>query len=109
MFMYSKRKGTVAEKMDNQVEIGVKKARLSRLIDFEREISSKISESFVGKTVRVLVEEESLKRKGMLIGSLDQGKAINFEGSPDLIGSFVDVKVTKAKLTTLFGELVCEE
>ena len=106
MFMYSKRKGTVAEKMDGHIDISVKKERLSRLIELEREISSGISETFVGKTLRVLVEEASPKKQGFLVGSIDQGKAINFEGNPDLIGQFVDVKVTKAKLTSVFGEIV---
>jgi len=106
MFIYSKRKGTVAEKMEGHIDIKIKKERLSRLIDLEREISSNISETFVGKTVKVLVEEKSPKKEGCLIGSLDQGKAITFEGDEKLIGSFVMVKVTKAKLTSLFGELI---
>jgi len=106
MFIYSKRKGTVAEKMENQVDIKVKKERLTRLIELERNIGSEISESFVGKTVRVLVEEKSPKKEGYLIGSIDQGKAINFKGDESLIGKFLNVKVTGAKLTSLTGEIV---
>ena len=106
MFIYSKRKGTVAEKMENQVDNKVKKERLSRLINLEREIASKISESFVGKIVRVLVEEKSPKKAGYLIGSLDQGKAITFKACENMIGKFVLVKVTDSKLTTLSGEIV---
>ena len=106
MFIYSKRKGTVAEKMENQVDIKVKKERLSRLIELEREIGSEISETFVGKTVRVLVEEKSPKKEGYLVGSIDQGKAITIKGDESLIGSFQNVKVTSAKLTTLTGEIV---
>ena len=105
MFIFSKRKGTVAEKMDNQIDIKVKKERLSRLIELQREIGSKVSESFVGSTQKVLVEEESPKLKGFLVGSLDQGKAISFKGDKKLIGKFVFVKVTKAKLTSLIGEI----
>lgn len=106
MFIYSKRKGTVAEKMDNQIDIKIKKERLSRLINLQREIGSLVSETFVGSIVKVLVEEESTKNKGFLIGSLDQGKAITFKGSKELIGKFVNVKVIKAKLTSLIGEIV---
>ena len=106
MFIFSKRKGTVAEKMDNQIDIKVKKERLSRLIELQREIGSKVSESFVGSTQKVLVEEESPKLKGFLVGSLDQGKAISFKGDKKLIGKFIFVKVTKAKLTSLIGEIV---
>ena len=106
MFIYSKRKGTVAEKMENQVDIKVKKERLSRLIELERQIGSEISETFVGKIVRVLVEEKSPKKKGYLVGSIDQGKAISFVGDESLIGTFQNVKVVSAKLTTLAGEIV---
>ena len=106
MFIYSKRKGTVAEKMENQVDIKVKKERLSRLIELERKIGSEISETFVGKTVRVLVEEKSPKKSGYLVGSIDQGKAISFKGDESLIGTFQNVLVTNAKLTTLTGEIV---
>ena len=106
MFIYSKRKGTVAEKMDNQVDIKVKKERLSRLIDLERNIGSEISETFIGKTVRVLIEEKSPKKEGYLVGSIDQGKAITIKGDPSLIGTFKNVKVVSAKLTTLTGEII---
>ena len=108
MFIYSKRKGTVAEKMDNQVDIKIKKERLARLIELEREIGSKISETFVGKTVRVLVEAKHPKKQGYLVGSLDQGKAISFKACENLIGKFVNLKVVNAKLTTLTGELLEE-
>lgn len=109
MFIYSKRKGTVAEKMENQVDIKIKKERLARLIELEREIASNISQTFVGKIVNVLVEEVSPKKDGYLVGSLDQGKAITFAGDPSLIGQFVELKVTKAKLTSLFGEIIGKE
>ena len=109
MFIYSKRKGTVAEKMENQVDIKIKKERLARLIELEREIASNISQTFVGKIVNVLVEEVSPKKEGYLVGSLDQGKAITFAGDPSLIGQFVELKVTKAKLTSLFGEIIGKE
>lgn len=106
MFIYSKRKGTVAEKMENQVDTKVKKERLSRLIELERQIGSEISETFIGKTLRVLVEGKSPKKEGYLIGSIDQGKAISFKADESLIGQFVWVKVVSAKLTTLTGEIV---
>lgn len=104
-FMYSRRKGTVADKMPDQIDLKTKKQRISVLIDLEREIGSKISEKYVGTVQKVLVEDFSLKNKKVLIGSLNSGKAISFYGEENLIGKFVTVKVVSSKLTTLFGEL----
>ena len=105
-FIYSKRKGTVAEKMDNQVDIKVKKERLSRLIECEREIATEISNNYLGKTLEVLVEGVHPKKKGYLMGSTDFGKTISFPGDEKLLGSFVDVLVDKANHTTLSGKIV---
>ena len=55
-FIYSKRKGTVAETMDGHLPVNVKKERLQRLINRQREIASEISSSYIGKEVRVLIE-----------------------------------------------------
>lgn len=102
-FIYSKRKGTVAEKMDNQVDIKVKKQRLSALIELERQIATEISAEYIGKTVEVLVEGVHPKKQGYLMGSTDFGKTISFAGDKNLLGSFATVKVTKANHTTLTG------
>ena len=105
-FIYSKRKGTVAEKMPNQVDIKTKKQRLSKLIEIEREIATEISQKYLGKTVEVLVEGIHPKKKGYLMGSTDFGKTISFEGDEKLLGSFVSVLVDKANHTTLSGKIV---
>ena len=105
-FIYSKRKGTVAEKMDNQVDIKTKKQRLARLIDLEREIASKISDSYLNKVVEVLVEGVHPKKQGYVMGTTDFGKTISFAGDKTLLGSFVNIKVIKANHTTLTGELI---
>ena len=104
-FIYSKRKGTPAEKMPNQVDTLVKKQRLSRLIETEREVASKISKKYIGKSLEVLVEGIHPKKKGYLIGSTDFGKTISFEGTEDLLGDFVKVKVEKSNNTTLTGRI----
>lgn len=108
MFIYSKRKGTVAEKMDGQVDLKVKKERLSRLINKQQEIGEKISMTFVGKTLRVLVDSVSPKQEGYVVGSTNFNKAVTIKGGAELIGKFVNVKITKAKLTSLYGEVVKE-
>lgn len=108
MFIYSKRKGTVAEKMDGQVDIKVKKERLRRLIELQQGIGEKISETFVGKDLVVLIDSISPKYAGSVVGSTNFNKAVTVKGDASLIGKFVKVRITKAKLTSLFGEVIKE-
>lgn len=102
-FLYSKRKGTVAEKMANQVELKTKKERLSELLAIKNEIASNQAKEMLGKTYRVLVE--SVAGDGVLCGSLDSGKTITFKGSEDLVGEFVLVKVVSARKSVIYGEI----
>ena len=104
-FIYSRRKGTVADTMENQIDIKTKKQRLSKLIEIEREIASQISQKYLNKTVEVLVEGIHPQKKGYLMGSTDFGKTISFMGEPALLGSFVKVVVEKANHTTLTGKI----
>jgi len=102
-FIYSKRKGTVAEKMPNQIDIKTKHQRLSTLIEEQRKIAALISQHYIGKELEVLVEGIHPKKKGYLLGSTDFGKTISFAGDANLLGSFVLVKVEKANNTSLTG------
>ena len=108
MFIYSKRKGTVAEKMDGQIDLKIKKERLSRLIAQQQAIGEKISQTFVGQTLEVLIDSVSPKTPGFVVGSTFFNKAVTIKGDESLIGKFVKVKITSAKLTSLFGEVVEE-
>ena len=108
-FIYSKRKGTVAEKLDGQVPVAIKKQRLTRLIEKEREIASTLSAEQIGKEVEVLVEDVV---KNSLVGSTDQNKNIYLDipagcaNPKGFIGKFVKAKVVRCKLTVLYGEIV---
>lgn len=107
-FLYSKRRGTAAEKMEGHLPLEVKKARLARLIELEREIASEISASYVGKKVRVLIEGTN---KMFLVGSTEQNKNINIslpkgKLAEDYIGQFVTAEVTNSKLTVLYGKII---
>ena len=109
-FLYSKRKGTAAETMEGHLPLAVKKERLARLIELEREIASGISASYVGKQVRVLIEGTN---KMFLVGSTEQNKNINIslpkdKVAEDYIGKFVTATVTNSKLTVLYGKIVEE-
>lgn len=107
-FIYSKRKGTVAEKLDGQVDLKTKKERLRKLIEIQNQIGSKRAENYIGKTVKVLVTDVHPKKKGYMLGNTFTNKNINFIGSKDLIGKFVNVKVESSKLTVLTGTIVGE-
>lgn len=107
-FIYSKRRGTVAEKLDGQVDLATKKERLRRLIDSQSKKATEIAEKYIGKTVDVLVTDIHPKKKGFLLGSTFTNKNINFAGDSSLIGQFVKVKVLSSKLTVLTGEIVKE-
>ena len=105
-YIYSKRKGTVAEKLDGQVPLSVKKERIARLIKLEQELATEISSKYVGKIEEVLIEDVHPKKQGIVIGSLDCGKTVNIKGDASLVGTFQNVKITSAKLTVLYGEIV---
>ena len=105
MFMYSIRKGTKAADMPDQIEDAVKSDRLQRLISVQNEISKKISSTYDGKIVKVLVEGSSKKNKDMLSGRTSTNKIVLFKGNMDLAGKFVEVRITESKTWTLYGEI----
>lgn len=106
-FLYSKRKGTVAEKMKDQIDTKTKKERLSKLLAVKNEIVNRMCQNMLGKTYSVLVE--SYNENGVLYGSLDSGKTITFKGSKNCVGEFVDVKVVQVRKSVLYGEIVDDE
>lgn len=104
-FIYSKRKGTIAEKME-QIPYKIKQERIERLIKLQNQITADLSNEYVGKTYEVLIDGKNDKRQGVLIGRTDCGKLVNMKGNDDLIGSFVNVYIRSAKLSALEGDIV---
>lgn len=104
-FIYSKRKGTPAEKMENQIDIKTKKERLSRLLTLKNDIINAKTAKMLNQTYEVLVESVD-EQKGLLYGSLDSGKTISFKGTKNCLGEFVMVKVIQVKKSVIYGELV---
>ncbi len=103
MFVYSPRKGTAATKME-QVPAEIKKERIVQLVDLQNSITREISKGYLGKVEEILVEDKNTKFKNVFCGRTDSGRLVNFLGDDSLIGQFVDVKITKAKSATLWGE-----
>lgn len=105
-FIYSKRTGTPAAQMDNQVDEALTKERFNRILDLVNQKSTENSKAHVGGTYEVLVEEVNTKNTDMLSGRLDDYALVHFEGDASLVGSLVQVKITSAMSFYLKGELV---
>ncbi|ADL07948.1 tRNA (N6-isopentenyl adenosine(37)-C2)-methylthiotransferase MiaB [Thermosediminibacter oceani] len=106
MFVYSKRKGTPAAEMENQVDEDVKKERLDRLMRLQDSISAKKNKALKGQVVEVLVEGPSRNNPEKLTGRTRTNKVVNFEGPADLIGKLVEVRITEPHTWSLIGEVL---
>lgn len=104
-FKYSRRSGTAAAKMEDQIPEDVKKERLARLNALQTKITEELDRQAVGRVEEVLVESQSKRKATEVSGRAEGGRMVNFEGEPSLIGQLVRVHITKAKSNTLYGEL----
>ncbi len=105
-FIYSVRKGTPAEKFPDQVPEEVKHERFGRLVEVVDHVSAEKNAAMEGRVCKVLVEGESKNGTGCLRGRTDGFKLVDFEGDRDLIGSIVDVGITRGRTFSLTGRLV---
>ena len=104
-FKYSPRPNTKAlELKDLEIEDSIGSARLDELIELHKRYLEKSMPDMIGKTVNVLVE--SLKPNGEVSGYTDNYFLVFTKGSDELLGKFVDVKITSATRTSLKGEIV---
>ena len=105
-FIYSPRKGTPAASMENQIPEEIKHERYQRFCDKQNDISKEINDSFVGKSVRVLVDGKSKSNEKMYTSRTQGNKIVHFECDKDYTGSFINVKITRADTFNLFGEII---
>ena len=104
-FIYSKRKGTPAAEMENQIPEDVKHERFNRVLSKVNEIVGEINQSYIGKTVEVLVEGKSKTDESKFTGRTRQNKLVNFDAkSEDLIGKLINVEITSATGFSLIGK-----
>jgi tRNA-2-methylthio-N6-dimethylallyladenosine synthase len=103
-FIYSKRKGTPAYDMDDQISDEVKHDRFNRLVEAVNACSRKRNLSYLGRTVEVLVEGFSKNNENTVTGRTRSGKLVNLSGGAELIGELVNVKIIKANSFSLVGE-----
>jgi tRNA-2-methylthio-N6-dimethylallyladenosine synthase len=104
-FIYSKRKGTVAEKIPDNVTLNIKKQWFKELVELQNLISLEQNKKMVGLKFEVLVEGFSSKKEEQLKGRLENNTVVNFDGDKELIGKFVPLKIKDAKSFYLSGEL----
>ena len=104
-FIYSKRSGTPAATMPDQVPEDVVKERFDRLLNLVNEISREKTKHLEGTVQSVLVEELNKKIPGYVTGRLSNNSVVHFEGCKELIGKIVDVNLKEAKGFYYMGEL----
>ncbi len=105
-FIYSRRPGTPAADLPDDVTSEEKHARLSRLQTHISAHAATISEAMVGTTLSVLVTGPSRKDPNELTGKSENMRSVNFAGHPRLIGQFVDVLITGAMPNSLRARVV---
>lgn len=105
-FIYSKRKGTPAEKITPVLNEEQIKNNFDALLEVQNEISLKKNKALEGTMQSVLVEGISKSNENTLTGRTDGAKIVNFIGDKSLIGEFVSVKIINAATWSLTGEII---
>ena len=104
-FIYSKRTGTPAASMENQVPEDVVKDRFDRLLKLVQQKASEASARFTGSVQKVLVEDVNEHDETMVTGRMSNNLLVHFKGTPDLIGQIVDVHLEECKGFYYIGNL----
>ena len=106
MFIYSRRVGTPADKMENQVSEEQKHIRFNKLkMLVEQQIANK-NKQYIDTKQKVLVEGKSKNNDNMLTGRTDSNKVVIFEGEDNLIGKVIDLKIVSEHMWYLKGEII---
>lgn len=108
-FIYSKRTGTPAATMEDQIPEDVVKDRFNRLLKEVQTIAGEVCSFHQGKTAEVLVETVSDHDPSMVSGRMSNNLLVHFKGDQSMIGSFARVKLTECKGFYYLGELLIEE
>ena len=105
-FIYSRREGTPAAKLDFVLTEDEIHKNFNRLLEVQNEISLKKNKTYLDTVQLVLVDGVSKNNPDMLTGRTESGKAVNFKGTPDMAGKYVKIKITEAHTWSLNGEIV---
>ena len=107
-FIYSKRTGTPAAAMENQVPADEVQKQFNRVLEAVQETASEQAGTLTGQTLDVLVEEINEHDASLVTGRLSNNTLVHFKGDESLIGSIVNVRLQEAKGFYYFGEIVNE-
>ena len=107
-FIYSKRKGTPAAVMENQVPEDVVKARFRKLLDEVKVTAEERCARFTGKVMDVLVEEEN-REPGLMTGRIEHNIVVHLPGDASMIGKIVPVRLAECKGFYYFGDPVSKQ
>ena len=105
IFKYSERRGTPAEKLEDDVNEAEKSERFIALENIQSSIQRRIFENYLGENLPVLVEGVSARSADDLTGHSTCNKVVNFPGAESLIGQIVNVRISAAKSHSLYGVL----
>ena len=105
-FIYSPRPGTKAAEMPDPASRKEKQKWFDKLLEVQNNMSAKLHAEYIGKTVRVLVDGESDDAEYPLASRTDGNRLVRLKGGRELIGQFVDVKITDSNTWALYGEAV---
>lgn len=108
-FVYSKRTGTPAATMEDQIPEEVSKERFNRLLDLVNSTQAEHMQSFIDKVTDVLLEEVNKQDATLLSGRTSEGILVHVKADQSFIGEIVNIKIISAKTHYLMGELVSDE
>lgn len=106
MFIYSRRVGTPADKMEAQIPEEIKHKRFNRLKELVESMMEENNKKYIGTTQSVLVEGTSKNNTNMLTGRTDSNKVVVFEGKEELINKVINLKIVSEHMWYLKGEIL---
>ena len=106
-FIYSNRENAIASLLPEKIPLKLKKERLWKLIDLQKEISAKINKKLEGEILEVLVDKKPKRHiENQFSGRTGPNKTVVFTSKKNLLGQLVKVKIIKSTAWTLYGELI---
>ena len=105
-FIYSRRKGTPAYDMEDQIPEEIQHTRYDRLCQVQNEIAYEKNQKYIGKEITVLVDGKSKNNESVYTSRTEGGKIVHFESENDNTGKFIKLKITKADTFALYGEII---
>ncbi|KKI88560.1 30S ribosomal protein S12 methylthiotransferase [Bacillus sp. SA1-12] len=108
VFPYSKRTGTPAARMDNQVDEDIKNERVHRLIELSDQLAKEYASQFEDEVLEVIPEEpfKETENEGLYVGYTDNYLKVVFPATEEMVGKIVKVKITKAGYPYNEGQFV---